>query len=143
MPVRQPLDAATPGAFRPVPKTGVIYVMSEAGKLGYRADSPDWANLGQGAPETGPMPGAPARITELSLSDDDHEYGPVAGLDALRDAVATLYNHRYRQGKASQYTRANVCISPGGRAALPRLVAPLGTTHIGHFLPDYPAYEAL
>jgi len=143
VPVRQPLDAATPGAFRPVPKTGVIYVMSEAGKLGYRADSPDWANLGQGAPETGPMPGAPARITELSLSDDDHEYGPVAGLDALRDAVATLYNHRYRQGKASQYTRANVCISPGGRAALTRLVATLGNTPIGHFLPDYTAYEEL
>ena len=36
------------GAFRAVPRTGVIYVMTEAARHGYRADDPTWTNLGQG-----------------------------------------------------------------------------------------------
>ena len=48
--------------FRDVPRTGVIYVMHRATELGLSYDAPDWANLGQGAPETGPLPGAPPRI---------------------------------------------------------------------------------
>ena len=39
--------------FRVVPKTGVIYVMDEAAKAGYCAlTAKEWANLGQGSPET-------------------------------------------------------------------------------------------
>ena len=130
-------------AFRTVPRTGVIYVMTEAAKKGYHGGHSEWANLGQGAPETGSLPGAPERLESVSFNTEDHEYAPVAGLDALRDAVADLYNHRFRQGKTSQYTRENVAISPGGRAGLTRLIATLGRTHIGHFLPDYTAYEEL
>ncbi len=130
-------------AFRDVPKTGVIYVMTEAAKVGYHPTDPRWANLGQGAPETGDIPGAPPRINTISVSHDDHEYAPVAGLAELRDAVAALYNHRYRKGRQSQYTRENVAISPGGRSALTRLVATLGRSNVGHFLPDYTAYEEL
>lgn len=132
-----------PAGFRSVPRTGVIYVMTEAARSGYVPGSPDWANLGQGAPETGPLDGAPERIHSVALSDDDHEYAPVDGLPELRDAVAALYNARYRQGRKSQYTRDNVAISPGGRAALTRLVSTLGRTNVGHFLPDYTAYEEL
>jgi aspartate/methionine/tyrosine aminotransferase len=44
---------------------------------------------------------------------------------------------------ASQYTAENVCISGGGRAALTRAAASLGTINLGHFLPDYTAYEEL
>ena len=47
-----------PHAFRPVPKTGVIYVTTEATKLGFSSSDPDWCNLGQGQPETGELPGA-------------------------------------------------------------------------------------
>lgn len=132
-----------PPGFRPVPRTGVIYVMTEAASKGYRPDSADWANLGQGAPETGPLPGAPDRVHSVALDDDDHEYAPVDGLPELRDAVAALYNARYRQGRKSQYTRDNVAISAGGRMALTRLVSTLGRTNVGHFLPDYTAYEEL
>ena len=132
-----------PTGFRTVPRTGVIYVMREARKKGYAPDDPAWANLGQGAPETGAFVGAPDRVETISLTDDDHEYAPVAGLDALRDAVATLYNERHRQGRTSKYTRHNVAISPGGRAGLTRLVATLGRSNVGHFLPDYTAYEEL
>jgi aspartate/methionine/tyrosine aminotransferase len=130
-------------AFRSVPKTGVIYVMTEAAAAGYKPGDPAWANLGQGAPETSLLPDSPDRITTLQLTDDDHEYAPVDGLVDLRDAVAALYNARYREGKASKYTRDNVAISPGGRSALTRLVATLGRSNMGHFLPDYTAYEEL
>lgn len=44
----------------------------------------------------------------------------------LRQAVAHLYNHTYRQGKISQYTYENVCIVPGGRAGLSRVAAVVG-----------------
>ncbi len=131
------------GAFRAVPKTGVIYVMTEAAKAGYRPTSEGWANLGQGAPETGPLPGAPDRIHTVHISNDDHEYAPVDGLVELKEAVARLYNERYRVGRTSQYTKDNVAISPGGRAALTRIVTTLGRANIGHFLPDYTAYEEL
>jgi len=125
-----------------VPRTGVIYVMNEAAKSGYTPDSTSWANLGQGAPETGPLPDGADRVRTIDLGDE-HEYAPVGGLDGLREAVAALYNARYRQGKASQYTAENVAICAGGRMGLTRVVSTLGRTHLGHFLPDYTAYEEL
>ncbi len=130
-------------AFRDVPKTGVIYVTSEATKLGFSSSDPDWCNLGQGQPETGELPGAPERIHDITIAADDQEYAPVAGLSELREAVAALYNRLYRKGLASQYTAENVCISGGGRAALTRAAASLGSINLGHFLPDYTAYEEL
>jgi aspartate/methionine/tyrosine aminotransferase len=129
--------------FRAVPFTGVIYVMAEATRLGYRYGHPEWCNLGQGMPETGPLPGAPPRVDQVSISLDDQEYAPVPGIPELRQAVAALYNTLYRQGKASQYTERNVCICGGGRASLTRAVAALGHVNLGHFLPDYTAYEEL
>lgn len=129
--------------FRPVPFTGVIYVMAEAARQGYRYGHPDWCNLGQGMPETGPLPGAPPRVDAVQIALDDQEYAPVPGIPELRQAVAQLYNHLFRQGKSSQYTERNVCICGGGRASLTRAVAALGEINLGHFLPDYTAYEEL
>ena len=43
----------------------------------------------------------------------------------------------------SQYSAENVCVSGGGRAALTRAAASLGHINLGHFLPDYTAYEEL
>lgn len=134
--------APTPG-FRSVPFTGVIYVMAEAQRHGYRYGHPDWCNLGQGMPETGPLPGAPPRVDSVSISLDDQEYAPVQGIPELRQAVAAMYNQLYRRGKTSQYTERNVCICGGGRASLTRAVAALGEINLGHFLPDYTAYEEL
>jgi N-succinyldiaminopimelate aminotransferase len=132
-----------PHAFRPVPKTGVIFVTSEATKLGFTSSDADWCNLGQGQPETGELPGAPPRVHTLSIAPDDQEYAPVAGLWELREAIAALYNRLYRRGLPSQYTAENVCISGGGRAALTRAAASLGSINLGHFIPDYTAYEEL
>jgi len=130
-------------AFRPVPRTGVIYVTTEATKLGFSPRNPDWCNLGQGQPETGPLPGAPPRVHSVSIDVDDQEYAPVPGLWDLRVAIANLYNQLFRVGKASQYGPENVSISGGGRASLTRAAAALGNVNLGHFLPDYTAYEEL
>lgn len=129
--------------FRNVPRTGVIYVMHRATALGYEHTSHEWANLGQGAPETGDLPGAPPRIDQVSIDPSRHEYSPITGDVALRQKVADMYNALYRKGKRSKYTYENVSISGGGRVALTRLAAALGNINMGHFLPDYTAYEEL
>ncbi|MEC7949199.1 MAG: pyridoxal phosphate-dependent aminotransferase, partial [Myxococcota bacterium] len=51
------MQTAPLSGFKSGPRTGVIYVMTEAARAGWRPDHPDWANLGQGAPETGRLPG--------------------------------------------------------------------------------------
>lgn len=131
-----------PATFRAVPDTGVIWVMGQAALAGYTTGREGWANFGQGAPETGPLPGAPDRIRSMIINDDEHEYGPVGGVMALRQAVADLYNTRYRMG-LRQYKAENVAISPGGRAGLTRIGAALGQVKVGHVLPDYTAYEEM
>ncbi|CAK0829325.1 unnamed protein product, partial [Prorocentrum cordatum] len=166
-PVMGPNDRATmvPG-FREVPKTGVIYVMDQAAQAGYSAaTASEWANLGQGSPETTSPTMWPTnvrkRLTELvekgkisseagpwsldslEINEENLHYGSVNGDLALRRAVAKLYNDMYRRGKSSQYTAENVAIVGGGRLALTRLCCAMGDTNLGHFLPDYTAYAEL
>jgi aspartate/methionine/tyrosine aminotransferase len=130
-------------AFRPVPRTGVIYVTVEAQRRGFRSEDPDWCNLGQGQPETGPLPGAPPRVEHLTINEFNQEYAPVAGLWEVREAVANLYNDLFRRGMPSKYSAENVAVCGGGRVSLMRACAALGQIHLGHFLPDYTAYEEL
>jgi len=132
----------TPG-FRRVPRTGVIYVMHRAAAAGHGADGRTWYNLGQGSPEVGPLPGAPPRRDELHIDPRRQTYAPVDGIDELRERVADLYNFLYRRDKRSQYTRENVSIAPGGRPAMTRIAAAMGEMNLGHFIPDYTAYEEL
>lgn len=140
---RASMEEPLPSAFRPVPRTGVIYVTSEARLRGFDPADPEWCNLGQGQPETGPMEGAPPRITSIEIRPEDQEYSPVAGLWELREAVASLYNRRYRRGMKSRYSAENVAIGGGGRVSIMRACAAIGAVHLGHFLPDYTAYEEL
>ena len=130
-------------AFREVPRTGVIYVTTEAQRRGYSPSSDDWCNLGQGMPEAEALPGAPPRITDLPIHAGDQEYAPVAGLWELREAIAGYYNDLFRRGMGSKYSAENVAVSGGGRSALTRVAASLGNINLGHFLPDYTAYEEL
>ncbi len=136
-------DELSTSTFRTVPKTGVIYVTNEATKKGFSPQDPDWCNLGQGQPETGDLPGAPPRVQTVAVHPDDQEYAPVGGIWELREAIADLYNRQFRRGLPSQYSAENVCVSGGGRAALTRAAASLGQVNLGHFLPDYTAYEEL
>ena len=141
------MSSSTPpppvAAFRSVPRTGVIYVTTEAQRRGFRPGDPAWCNLGQGQPETGPLPGSPRRMDAVEVHPDDQEYAPVAGFGELREAVASLYNRLFRRGMPSQYVAENVAISGGGRSSLTRAAAALGQINLGHFLPDYTAYEEL
>ena len=136
-------DIAELAAFRPVPRTGVIYVTVEAQKRGFRSDAPDWCNLGQGQPDTGALPGAPERVTRIEVHQSDLDYAPVPGMWELREAVADLYNRLFRRGMKSQYSAENVGIAGGGRVAVMRACAAIAPIHLGHFLPDYTAYEEL
>ncbi|MFO0659643.1 MAG: pyridoxal phosphate-dependent aminotransferase [Polyangiaceae bacterium] len=86
---------------------------------------------------------ATSRAFDPEINPDDFEYAPVAGLWELREAVADLYNKLYRRGLPSKYSAENVAISGGGRTALTRAAAALGHVNLGHFLPDYTAYEEL
>src|SRR5215471_4164944 len=136
-------EQTTIPGFRFVPRTGVIYVMHEAMAHGFSYDDPEWANLGQGSPETGPLPDSPPRIEQVVINATQQQYAPVAGNRDLCQAVADFYNSVYRQGKVSKYTRDNVSIASGGRLALTRLASALGNVNMGHFIPDYTAYEEL
>ncbi|OEU15228.1 aminotransferase, classes I and II superfamily [Fragilariopsis cylindrus CCMP1102] len=128
--------------FHKVMKTGVIYATTRAKSNGFSPETEhEWANMGQGAPETGTLPGAPSRNFSMTIPEAELEYAPVTGLQELRVKVADYYNHLYRQGKSSQYTPDNVCVVPGGRAGLTRIMAVLGNVNIGYFTPDYTAYE--
>ncbi len=132
---------AREGAFRSIPYMGVIYVVHEAMKLGFRNGHPDWCNLGQGQPEVGEMEGAPPRYSAIKMEPGDHAYGPIGGTEELRTAIAAHYNRLFRRGKSSQYTADNVSVASGGRLMLTRIFAALGNGNLGYQIPDYTAYE--
>ncbi|KAJ3488984.1 hypothetical protein NLI96_g2469 [Meripilus lineatus] len=136
-----PDEETVPGIQHPG-STGVIYCSDRAMANGFSyASSHEWANLGQGAPEVGPIPNAPPRPATIEVPTDSLEYAPTTGVKELRKAVADLYNHTYRQGKASQYTFENVCIVPGGRSGLSRVAAVVGDVYCSYQIPDYTAYD--
>ncbi|MBS0528541.1 MAG: pyridoxal phosphate-dependent aminotransferase, partial [Proteobacteria bacterium] len=137
------MTIAVAGVFRDLPYMGVIRVVADASKLGFQNGHPDWANLGQGQPEVDSLPGAPERILNVEMTTADCAYGPVGGIDELREAIAAHYNRLYRKGKKSQYTKRNVAVGAGGRLILSRLLASVGSVRFGHIGPDYTAYEDL
>jgi hypothetical protein len=137
------MEPKTIPGFRAVPRTGVIYVTHEAARHGFSYGDPHWANLGQGSPETGDIPGGPGRVLEVIISEASRQYSPVAGNQLLCQAVADFYNAAFRAKKKSKYTADNVSIASGGRLALTRLASALGNINMGHFIPDYTAYEEL
>ncbi len=44
------------------------------------SSSHEWSNLGQGAPEVGPIPGAPERPSTIPMPTDSLEYAPTVGV---------------------------------------------------------------
>ena len=125
-------------------RTGVIYATTRAKAYGFKgAGDPNFGNLGQGAPETSPIPGAPPRNLTIELDEETCEYADVLGRRDLRSAVAAYYNCLYRQDKTSVYTADNVAIVPGGRAGISRIMATLHELSLGYLTPEYTAYTQL
>ncbi|CAE6451171.1 unnamed protein product [Rhizoctonia solani] len=135
-----PDEETVPGIQHPG-STGVIYCTDRAMANGFTYGNPEWANLGQGAPEVGEIPDAAPRPQTVTLSHDSLEYAPTTGVKELRMAVADLYNRTYRQDKESKYTHENVCIVPGGRAGLSRVAAVIGDVYCGYQVPEYTTYS--
>lgn len=138
-----PRATSARAALAAAPATGVTYVVAEAAKLGFSNGHPDWANLAQGQPESGPIEGAPPRLDHLHVSLEAHAAGPVNGVEELRERIAAHMNRLYRRGKTSQYTVDNVAVGQGGRLAVARALAPLSNYEVGYVLPDATAYEEL
>lgn len=58
----------------------------------------------------GHIDGCIDKPTHIEVPVDSYEYAPVAGISALREKVANLYNELYRKDKSSKYTMDNVII---------------------------------
>jgi len=64
--------------------TGVIYCSDRAMANGFSYTcSHEWANLGQGAPEVGSIPGAPERPNTITVPVDSLEYAPTTGVKGI------------------------------------------------------------
>ncbi|KZP01138.1 aminotransferase [Calocera viscosa TUFC12733] len=139
-------EETVPGIQHPG-STGVIYCTDRAMANGFSYDADGWANLGQGAPEVGDIPGSVPKPTQIPVPHASLEYAPTTGVKALRQAVADLYNHTYRQGKESKYSAENVCIVPGGRSGLSRVASVIGEVYVcsmcGYQTPEYTSYSSM
>ncbi|KAI7964787.1 hypothetical protein MJO29_002885 [Puccinia striiformis f. sp. tritici] len=105
--------------------TGGIFVMDRAMVNAFTYDDPNWANFGQGAPEVGNIPGAshkPEVIDVAAMGEDAHEYAPTTGVNALRTAVADLFNKTYRKGMQPQYTFELYVLNPYLSLDLPFII---------------------
>lgn len=79
-----PDEETVPGIEHPG-STGVIYCSDRAIAHGFNyASSHEWSNLGQGAPEVGPIPDAPPRPTSIEVPEDSLEYAPTTGVKGRR-----------------------------------------------------------
>jgi hypothetical protein len=77
-----PDEETVPGVEHPG-STGVIYCSDRAMANGFNyTNAHEWANLGQGAPEVGPLPsdGAPPRPDKIEFSLESLEYAPTTGV---------------------------------------------------------------
>lgn len=73
-------EETVPGIEHPG-STGVIYCSDRAMANGFSyTSSHEWSNLGQGAPEVGPIPGAPERPNSIPMPLDSLEYAPTTGV---------------------------------------------------------------
>jgi len=87
-------EETVPGILHPG-STGVIYCSDRAMVNGFSyADSHKWSNLGQGAPEVGPIPGAPERPMSVPMPVDSLEYAPTTGVKGQLSLQLDIFNVR-------------------------------------------------
>jgi methionine aminotransferase len=96
-------------------------------------------NLGQGFPDFDPHPALPAAVT-AAMAAGHHQYPPMAGVNALREAIAAkvqaLHGHAYDPG-------TDITVTAGATQAL--LTAVLALVHPGDEVivldPCYDSYD--
>ena len=82
-------EETVPGIQHPG-STGVIYCSDRAQANGFNyASSHEWSNLGQGAPEVGPIPDAPPRPVKVEYDYDALEYAPTTGVKST--CLSTIF----------------------------------------------------
>jgi N-succinyldiaminopimelate aminotransferase len=129
-----------------VPRTGVIYVMTEAAaSYGYKpgeADGEDgWCNLGQGSRRRAPARLARPAARPCRSRGTTRSTRPSRGCGSC--ARPSPISTTTPIGAACSSTAPRTWRLGGGRTALTRAAAALGQINLGHFLPDYTAYEEL
>jgi hypothetical protein len=83
-------EETVPGIQHPG-STGVIYCSDRAQANGFNyASSHEWSNLGQGAPEVGPIADAPSRPGKVEFDNDALEYAPTTGVKSTRHSTRYL-----------------------------------------------------
>ena len=118
--------------------------MAEAGRRGYRYGHPDWCNLGQGQPETGPLPGSPPRVTPGR--DRSRRPGLCTGSRACGSCAARSPTSTTSSTARARHRSTASATSASAAADAPRSPGPWrrwDEVNLGHFLPDYTAYEEL
>ena len=65
--------------------------MSRAKEFGHYYGNEEWANFGQGAPETGHLLGQPDRNFSFVFNDRNAEYASVDGVFELRQKVFIFF----------------------------------------------------
>ena len=93
-PIETKAAESTLQAFRPVPRTGVIYATNEAVAKGYREQRCEWSNLGQGQPEAGPLPGAVGLSSEEQLEQLTEQLVDQLGDPGVASQLARSYGSR-------------------------------------------------
>ena len=85
-----PMHTPSIPGFRPVPFTGVIFVMAEAAKHGYRPTYPTGATWARASRRRGRCPVRRPAGYAVAIDPADQDYAPVPGIPELRAAVAEL-----------------------------------------------------
>lgn len=73
------------------------------------ASSHEWANLGQGAPEVGPIPDAPARPTSIEVPTDSLEYAPTTGVKGTSNLYTAIHS---LESSSYVYPYLQTCVKP-------------------------------
>ncbi|MBI5415055.1 pyridoxal phosphate-dependent aminotransferase [Candidatus Peregrinibacteria bacterium] len=142
------------------PPMGVLALIEEARKDGFREEDSNktgngWINFSRGEAASNMFypdendPDASVEERRIKKGKGVDDYGPVAGITALREEYAMFYNRLHRSENGQDAFRVeNVTIRPGGRPAIHAALAAFGmeglgrgrNVRVGHFHPDYAGY---
>ena len=90
-------------------KKAALVTQSDIRAMSIECDRVGGINLSQGVCNT-EVPLPVLRDAQRAIEEGMNSYTRFDGLPELREAIADLYNARYRQGRRSQYSAENVAV---------------------------------